>query len=355
MKTALKWTLLGFLTIVGIFFLSNISKAFLNQAPDKLRLVVPPSIDWQTVTSKLPGTAVVDPKAGIISVPYGRTYEYTLKAIKVQGVYKVNPVPMEPTISWHHYWFTIKDQSYNYLHGDLGKILNTANFKEIPIKDELKVMVKRTASYFLPGLLLAIVLGVGFSFIAAQWRRFGKLLDGVHALLVGLPDFFLIVLIQLVAIYISKFTDKRLILIVQVGQESPFLIPFLTIALIPCVVIYGTMRLAIQRELGQDYVVTARAKGLSRREVLLGHVLRNVLNDLLTVLPKATTLAIASMAVAEAICNILGLGGYVINPTFQNVSSMPLTCVILAFFAIVFHGLYALLRKRFVVSTREVA
>lgn len=355
MKIAFKWTLLGILTIVGIFFLSNISKAFINQAPDKLRLLISPSLDWETVTSRLPGSAVLDPKAGIIRVPYGRTYDYTLKAVKVQGVYRVTPVPMTPTISWSHYWFTVKDQAGSYLHGDLGKILNTANFKEIPITEELKRMLERTASYFVPGLLLAIAAGVSFAFIASQWRRFGKLLDWIHALFVGLPDFFLIVIIQLIAIYISKFTDKRLILIVQVGQEVPFLIPFLTIALIPSVMIYGTMRLAIQRELGQDYVVTARAKGLSRREVLLSHVLRNVLEDLLTVLPKATTIAIASMAVAEAICNILGLGGYVVNPTFQNVSSMPLTCVILALIAISFHGLYALLHKRFIVRTREVA
>lgn len=355
MKAILKWTLLGLLTIVGIFLLSNVSTLFLNQAPDKLRVAASPSIDWSTVASKLPGITVVDPKAGVLSIPYGRTQMYAGQLARIQGIYRVNPVPMEPTISWYNYTFTLKDQLNGYLHGDLGVIRNTSINKDIPMTVALNEMLVRTSTYFVPGLLLAVLLAVSLSFAASLWRRFGKTLDGLHALLIALPDFFLIVLIQLAAIFISKFTDERVILIVQVGKEVPFLIPFLTIALVPSVLLYGTMRLAFQRELSQDYVVTAMAKGLSRREVLLNHVFRNVLEDLLTALPKATTLALASMGVAEAICNIMGLGGYIVNPTFQNVSAMPVTCVLLAAIAIGFHGLYALLRRMFVISTKEAA
>ncbi|KIL39698.1 hypothetical protein SD70_18215 [Gordoniibacillus kamchatkensis] len=355
MKAFLKWTLLGVLTIVGIFLLSNIGTLFLNEAPDKLRAIASPSIDWNAALSKLPDVTVVDPKSGILSVPYGRTQAYASQLVRIQGIYRVNAVPIEPTISWQHYTFTLKDELSGYLRGDLGMIRNTSINKDIPVKQELKAMLVRTSAYFVPGLLLAVVLGVGMSFASSLWRRLGETMDGVHSLLIALPDFFLIVLIQLAAIYISKFTDKRLILIVQIGKEVPFLIPFLTIALVPGVLLYGTMRLAFQRELAQDYVITAMAKGLSRREVLLNHVLRNVLEDLLTALPKATTLALASMGVAEAICNIMGLGGYIVNPTFQNVSAMPVTCAILAAIAIAFHGLYALLRRTFVISTKEAA
>jgi oligopeptide transport system permease protein len=355
LRAILKWTLLGVLTVVGIFFLSNVGSLFINQAPDKLRAAFGPGIDWNAVTSQLPGTTVVDPKAGILAVPYGRTQSYSDRLARIQGIYRVSPVPVEPAISWHHYTFVLKDQLNGYLHGDLGSIRNTASNKDIPIRQALKDMAVRTCSYFVPGLLLAAVLGVGLSIAASLWRRLGKALDGVHALLVGLPDFILIVLLQLAAIYISKFTEQRVILIVQLGKEAPFLIPFLTIALVPGVLLYGTMRLAFQRELSRDYVATARAKGLSRREVLLNHVFRNVLEDLLTALPKATTLALAGMAVAEAICNILGLGGYIVNPVYQNVNATPVTCVLLAAVAIAFHGLYAMLRRTFVISTKEAS
>lgn len=205
-------------------------------------------------------------------------------------------------------------------------------------------MLLRTCTYFIPGLLLAIVLSVFLAMAASIWRRLGTFMDGTYALLVGLPDFFLIVLIQLGAIYATKFLGHYVLLIVQVGDKTPFLIPFLTIALIPSVTIYGTLRIAIARELWQDYV-TALAKGLTRREVLISHVLRNVMEDLLAVLPKATTLALASMAVAEAICGIFGLGGFIVSPALQSVSSMSAICMALALVAMAFHVLYALLWK----------
>ncbi|MNR14893.1 Binding-protein-dependent transport system inner membrane component [compost metagenome] len=101
--------------------------------------------------------------------------------------------------------------------------------------------------------------------------------------------------------------------------------------------------------------MTALAKGLTRREVLFSHVLRNVMEDVLAILPRATTLALASMAVAEAICGIGGLGGFIILPIYQGVTSMSAICVVLGLVAMAFHVLYALLRKRFVVRTEEVA
>jgi oligopeptide transport system permease protein len=93
----------------------------------------------------------------------------------------------------------------------------------------------------------------------------GRLLDLVHALLSGLPDFLLIILIQLVSIYLTRLTGSNVILVAHYGDNIPFTIPFLTIALIPGVLIYGTLRLAIEREMTQDYITTALTKGLSRR------------------------------------------------------------------------------------------
>jgi oligopeptide transport system permease protein len=355
LKTVLKSILLGLLTIVGIFFLSNVSKAFINQDPELIKVFHLTDVKLSAVTARFPETSIVDEKNNIVRVPYGKTAEYAEKLAKVPGILKISPVAIQPAISWKNYWFSIKDQWQHDLHGDFGKIRLTSNNQDLPFFKSLLDMLKHTCTYLFPGLLLAIALSVFLSLIAALWRWAGKLLDGIHVLLVGLPDFFLIVLIQLAAIYLSKFTDKRLVLIVQIGNQIPFLIPFLTIALVPGVLIYGTMRIAIQREMTQDYVVTAYAKGLSKTRVLLVHVFRNVLEDLLTVLPKATTIALASMAVAEIICNIFGLGGCLVNPKYQSINSMPLACMALALFAVGFHALYAVLRKSFVVHTHEAA
>ena len=59
------------------------------------------------------------------------------------------------------------------------------------------------------------------------------------------------------------------------------------------------------------------------------------------------------MAVAEAMCDILGLGGYVVSPRMQNISATPIVCIVLAILAILFHILYGLLGKLYVIRIRE--
>ncbi|NOV02492.1 ABC transporter permease subunit [Paenibacillus planticolens] len=354
MKSTIRWLLLGVFTLVCIFLLSNIRNAFLSTQPDQIRVTVGPDTSIQKVSEQLPGSRVLNEKTGLLAVPYGETWDYIGKTMTIKGIFRATGIPLErPVISWRYYAYSVKDQIQGFLHGDFGKFRNPFNRKEVAVIEQLPIMLLRTCTYFIPGLLMAIVLSMLTAMLASMWRRLGALLDGVHALLVGLPDFFLIVLIQLGAIYATKLLGHYVLLIVQVGDKTPFLIPFLTIALIPSVTIYGTMRVAIARELGQDYVITAQAKGLTRGEVLVAHVLRNVMLDLLSVLPKATTLALASMAVAEAICGISGLGGFIISPVMQSVSSMSVICISLALLAMAFHVLYALLRKKFIVRTGE--
>ncbi|NQX69222.1 ABC transporter permease subunit [Paenibacillus alba] len=354
MKSTLRWVLLGLLTLVCIFFLSNIRNAFISTQPDQIKIMVGSGATLQTISEKLPGSQVLDEKAGLLTVPYGKVWDYLGEIMSIKGVFRAAAVPLDhPTISWRYYGYSIKEQLQGFLHGDFGKFRSPFNRTEVSVVQELPTMLLRTCTYFIPGLLMAVGVSLLMAMLAAKWRRIGVFMDGVHALLVGLPDFFLIVLIQLGAIYATKFLGHYVLLIVQVGNKTPFLIPFLTIALIPSVTIYGTMRVAISRELGQDYVVTAQAKGLTRSEVLISHVLRNVMQDLLAILPKATTLALASMAVAEAICGIFGLGGFITSPTVQSVSSMSVICMTLALVAMAFHVLYALLRRRFVIRTGE--
>ncbi|KRE58155.1 ABC transporter permease subunit [Paenibacillus sp. Soil750] len=356
MKSIGRWLLLGAITLIGIFLLSNIRQMFLSVQPDQIKVTVNSSISMQKLSEMLPGSKILNEKNGLLEVPYGKFWEYQGTAMTIKGVLRSSVIPLEkPIISWRYYGYTVKDQLKGFLHGDFGKYRDPYTRKEVAMTTAIPKMLLKTCTYFIPGLLLAILLSMLVALWASISRRIGIVLDGTHALLVGLPDFFLIVLIQLAAIYATKLLGHYVLLIVQVGDRTPFLIPFLTIALIPSVTIYGTLRVAIARELGQDYVVTALAKGLTRREVLFSHVLRNVMEDVLAILPRATTLALASMAVAEAICGIGGLGGFIILPIYQGITSMSAICVVLGVVAMAFHILYALLRKRFVVRAEEVA
>ncbi|KIL37039.1 hypothetical protein SD71_05120 [Cohnella kolymensis] len=356
MKTLIKWVLLALVTCVGIFLLTYLNKFVLTDEPDRMQLLVAHGVSLEGVASTLPGSAVVNETEGILSVPYGRVEEYKALALRETLVKMALGVPLDNAkLSFEHFWFHVKDQLYNYLNGDFGTITGPNGQWEIPLTDALKGMLARSLGYFFPGLLLGLCLAFVLSIVASLRRGAARLLDGMHALLVGLPDFFLVTILTFASIYCYKLTGERLFHVAAFSDTVPFILPLLTIALIPGVLIYGTLRLAIERELSQDYVVTARSKGLSGREVLLTHVLRNVVEDLLIVMPKATNLALASMVVAEAFCDILGLGGTIVSSKLSGVSALPAACFILAVISIVLHAVYALLRKRFVIRVRGVA
>jgi oligopeptide transport system permease protein len=349
MRKTLMLLLAGLGTLVGVFLLSNVNDAFMDYSPELLKASHRSSGELKALTEKYPELTVEDADKGIIRTPYGKALWFYTQ------LPSINLIPIEPTFSMKKYAFELKQKLEHYSRGDFGTSGGYFNTKGILFKDQLKKMIPRTLTYLLPALLFSILLGVGFSLLASMRKSLGKLLDGIHMLLMGLPDFFVIVLIQLFAIYASRFTDKRVILIIQMGNEVPFLIPFLAITIIPAVLIYGTMRTAIEREMGEAYVITAYSKGLGGPRVLIGHVLRNVMEDLLAIMPKATTIAVSSMAVAEVLCNIVGVGGYIIRPFYQDVSALPLMCTLLAVFTISLHGIFALIRKFLVVNTKEVA
>lgn len=358
MRLILKWGMLGLFTVMGIFLLSNINHALIGQEPNLLRMIISADTSMQSVSFRLAESVVVEEEksGGVLKVPAGKLEYYADLARDNPRVLRVYPVMLQhPKFSFQAYLTAVRTEMVHYLHGDFGMLRTGSGHGAIPMTEALKDMLSRTSHYFIPAILLAICSAIVLSLLASMSRRTGQVLDGVHALMMGLPDFLLIMFIQLAAIYLHKITGSRSILIAQFGSQVPFLIPFAAIALIPGALIYGTLRVGIQREMLEDYVIVARSKGLSRLHILVFHVLRNVLEDLLAILPKATTLALASMAVAEAVCDILGLGGVIVSPRMKGLSALPFSCMILAVISILFHASYALLQKRWSVRTREAA
>jgi oligopeptide transport system permease protein len=340
---------------IAVFLLSNTQNAVLTKQPDMLRLYFTPKVPMTTeeAADQVPGTSVADSANHIVQIPYGKLMEYSILFSKIPGVDLVRNVPVKPTLSWAFYWFTLQDQLYNYSHGSLGIVVDELHKNELPFPSLLKQMLLRSVAYLFPAVVTAIMLSTVFALMAARFRRLGQLIDSVHLFLVGFPDFGLIIAIQFIAIYLSQFTDKRLIMIVQAGSEAPYLIPFLTTAIVPALIIYGTLRIAARRELAKPYVYTAKAKGISATGILLSHIFRNMAGDLLAVLPKATTVAITSMVVAEALCQIVGLGGYLIHPNLEAANALPITCIILTGIVMIFNVIYVLLRQRFIVPVKE--
>jgi oligopeptide transport system permease protein len=229
------------------------------------------------------------------------------------------------------YTQALRVQIQDYLLGQIGYLTYNSNLdRSYSLNSMIGEMILHSLSYLLPGLALSIFLGLTLGFMASYSIRMGRLLDAGHKILLSVPDFLLVVILQYLGILLAKLQGHNVILIMQFGSEIPYLIPFLTISIIPSLHLYGVFRIACEREWQNRYVLTAYSKGLNRTSVLFVHILRNTAEDVLAVLPRIVSISVSSMVIAEMITGIFGIGGYAVNPRLYNVTTLPATCSILA-------------------------
>ncbi|MFK7936782.1 MAG: ABC transporter permease subunit [Saprospiraceae bacterium] len=225
-----------------------------------------------------------------------------------------------PALNWHgfdnqyHHWFT------NFLMGDFGISYNDSR----PVVDKIMEAVKWTlimnflAIFFAYGI--AIPLGV-FS-AARKGTRFDRVNTVVLFALYSLPGFWIATI--LVVFFTSPQYGEWLDIFPAGGLgnlrgDAPFGDRFLETAyhlILPvfCMT-YGAlafisrqMRGGMLDVLQQDYIRTARAKGLSEKKVVWKHALRNSLFPIITLFANVFPAALAGSVIIEFIFNIPGMG-----------------------------------------------
>jgi peptide/nickel transport system permease protein len=194
-------------------------------------------------------------------------------------------------------------------HGDLGVSLISG----VPVIDMISRRIEPTLSVALSTIVLSILIAVPLGVIAA-WKR-GTWIDrGVMGLSVigfSVPVFVIgYVLIQVFAI------DLRWLPVQGFRSLSrglgPFVerlvLPTLALSFIYVALIARMTRAAMLDVLDEDYVRTARAKGIGEAGVLLRHALRNAAVPVITVIGTGFALLISGVVVTESVFNLPGIG-----------------------------------------------
>jgi ABC-type dipeptide/oligopeptide/nickel transport system permease component len=164
----------------------------------------------------------------------------------------------------------------NLFRGDLGRSIRSNR----PVLEEIRQQAPSTLVLTLSGLGLAVVLGVMLGVLAAHHR--GRWLDRMSVALsllgVSMPSFWLgMLLIFLFALHLGWLPATG-----QGGSER-LILPALTLGVQAMAVIALVTRVKMHEALAQDYVTTARGKGMSERRLLLRHVLKNALIPVVTI------------------------------------------------------------------------
>jgi peptide/nickel transport system permease protein len=172
--------------------------------------------------------------------------------------------------------------------------------------------------------ILALVAGV---YAAARHNKLGDVgVMGLSQIGIAIPNFwFAILLILLFSVHLGWFSaggfpgwDEGIL----PGLKA-LLLPAVSLAVVQSAILARITRSAVLEVLREDFVRTARAKGVSRRGTMWGHVLRNAMIPVITVMGLQFAELLAGTIVVENVFYLPGLGRLI----FQSISNRDLIVV----------------------------
>src|ERR1700742_1910861 len=205
------------------------------------------------------------------------------------------------------------------LHGDLGVSL----ISNVPVLKMISQRVEPSISIALATIVLAVVIAVPLGVVAA-WKQ-GTWIDrfvmGLSVLGFSVPVFVIgYVLIQVFAIDLRWLPVQGFRSITS--GIGPFFeriaLPTLTLSFIYVALIARMTRASMLDVLGEDYVRTARAKGIGEAGVLLRHGLRNAAVPVITVIGTGFALLISGVVVTESVFNLPGIGRLTVDAVLSR-------------------------------------
>jgi len=213
------------------------------------------------------------------------------------------------------------------LSGDLGQSF----YYKMPVTELIGQRIEPTVSLAVLTISIAVLIAVPLGVLAA-WRFGGALDRSLMAFSVlgfSIPVFVLAyLLIWLVSLKLGWLPVQGY---KRIGDGvlpwlQHLLLPSITLSVIYIALIARVTRASVLETLGEDYVRTARAKGLAEKRVLIRHALANAAVPIVTVIGIGIALLIGGVVVTESVYAIPGLGRLTVDavlardfPTIQGV------------------------------------
>jgi peptide/nickel transport system permease protein len=213
------------------------------------------------------------------------------------------------------------------VQGDLGTSYRSGN----PIMKELGQRLPATLMLAGASLALAVSIAIPLGIIAAVWR--GTLLDGLSRLLAllgaAVPSYVLALLLILLFAVKLHFLPA-----IGYGGLKHLVLPAIALAFGVSAHLMRLTRASLLEVLHQDYVRTARAKGLSERGVIGVHALKNALLPVVTVLGMSLGHLLGGAVIVETVFGWPGLGKYAVDSIFLR--DYPVIQGVVLYMAVIF-------------------
>ncbi|MGC9529429.1 MAG: ABC transporter permease [Candidatus Bipolaricaulaceae bacterium] len=215
-------------------------------------------------------------------------------------------------------WVQYLRSLFGYFRGDLGQSL----INRVPVGRQVAKALPYTLQLTFAGILLGAILGVPAGILTALRRN--RLADYVGRTLsllgLSVPAFYLGILLMIaLAIKVHAFP------VMGGGQWGDpvdnlrhLALPAISLGIIMTAYVTRMTRSSILNVLGEDFVRTARAKGQRERAVVYGHVLRNAMIPIVSVLGVYSVVLIGDSVMTEVVFSRPGLGKLMVGAMLQR-------------------------------------
>ncbi|WP_418826025.1 ABC transporter permease [Paratractidigestivibacter sp.] len=202
------------------------------------------------------------------------------------------------------------------LHGDLG---TSYQRKGQQVSDILAQKYPYTIKLAIVAIILETVVGIGAGMVSAikRYSFWDVLVTLITSILVAMPAFWLGMLLQLFFGVVLKNATGGAFYLPISADFSPYsefqgwvyyILPAVTLASVSTAYSARIMRSQLLEVMNQDYIRTARAKGLSRRDVIWHHALKNALIPVVTYIGNDFGAMMAGAILTETVFNWPGVG-----------------------------------------------
>jgi len=205
------------------------------------------------------------------------------------------------------------------LRGDLGRSIRNGE----PVVENVSRRIRPSLQLAAMAMALSLLIAVPVGMVSAYRRNttVDRVSSGCALLGICMPNFLLALLlifffgVTLRWLPISGYTDP---LEDPVHGVRSLVLPAVTLGLALAAVVTRTLRSSLLEALTEDYVRTARAKGLSEWRIMRGHVLKNALIPVVTVLGLQLGTLIGGAVITEYVFALPGVGRLVVDAVFAR-------------------------------------
>jgi peptide/nickel transport system permease protein len=232
----------------------------------------------------------------------------------------------------------VHEQYFAYVRNVVKFDLGTSNFSRRPVKEEIKQRFPATVELAVAAMFFSIGLGIPLGFVAA--KRHGGVTDQASLVLsligISIPIFVLGILLKYVFSVRLGWLPSigRIDVLIDFQPKTHFyildsimqrnwealrstlehlILPAIALGSIPLAIVARITRAAVLDVQNEDYVRTARAKGLAPNVVDRRHVLRNALLPVSTIIGLQTGLLLSGAVLTETVFAIPGMGSWLVE------------------------------------------